>query len=305
MHDASTKDQSVIRILFITFFFNGVVCLLKLIYGFMTHSISLEADGFHSLLDASSNIVALVGIKLAIKPPDEGHPYGHRKIEALASLGIAILLFITCFEIISQVVGRTKNPVLPQVTWLSFFIMGITMAVNFYVSTFEKKWGERLKSDLLIADAFHTRSDLFVSLSVIASLIAVLLHAPFLDGIIASGIVIFIIYVASRVLSSSVAILLDAQLIPPEKIEKVVKPIPGIVRCHKIRSRGTRSGIFVDLHIHVDPMLSTEMSHRLTHQVINTIKSTYPEVIEVLIHTEPAYSTEPATWDKTNTTNPG
>lgn len=286
-------DKEVRKVLVITFFLNLLVSGAKLVYGMMTRSLSLEADGFHSLFDSAANIVALVGIFLASKPPDKEHPYGHRKIETLATLGISFLLFATCFEIISNVVDRIKNPVVPEIHVLSFVIMVATMIINYGVSTYESKKGKQLKSDILIADSIHTRTDIFVSFSVIVSFVAVLLKAPFVDIVIASGIVLFIIYAAWKIMYRSLNVLLDAQPMAPEDIENIVMKIPGIVLCHKIRSRGTANGVFVDLHIHVDPQLSTEDSHTLTHKVIKTLKDSHPEILDILIHTEPAYTTKP------------
>lgn len=286
-------DKEVRKVLLITFFLNLAVSAAKLIYGIMTKSLSLEADGFHSLFDSASNVVALVGIFLAAKPPDKEHPYGHRKIETLASLGISFLLFATCYEIITNVIDRIQNPITPQIHTLSFVIMIITMAINYGVATYESKKGKKLKSDILLADAVHTRTDIFVSLSVIISFVAVLLKVPMVDIIIASIIVLFIIYAAWKIMHRSINVLLDAQPMDPDDIEKMVINIPGVKLCHKIRSRGTANGVFIDLHIHVDPLLSTEDSHTLTHKVIETLKNAHPEILDVLIHTEPAYSTKP------------
>jgi len=290
---ARQTDKEVKKILIIIFFLNLLVSGAKLFYGILTKVLSLEADGFHSLFDASSNIVALVGVYLASKPPDKEHPYGHKKIETLASLGISFLLFATCFELITNVIERVKYPITPEVTIISFAIMIVTMAINYGVCTYEAKKGKELKSDILIADSIHTRSDIFVSLSVLVSFGAVLLKIPVLDIVIASGIVLFIIYAAWKIMLRSINILLDAQPMDPDEIEKKVMDIPGIVLCHKVRSRGTSNGVFVDLHIHVDPLLSTEDSHTLTHKVISLLKESHPEILEVLIHTEPAYPTKP------------
>ena len=284
-------DKEVKRVLVITFLLNLAVCGAKLIYGFMTKSLSLQADGFHSLFDSSSNIVAMIGVILASKPPDETHPYGHRKIETLAALGVSFLLFATCFEIITSVMERIRHPIIPQVDFLSFVIMGGTVAVNLWVSTYEARKGLDFKSDLLLADAMHTRSDIFVSLSVIGSFVAVLLEAFFLDIVIAGGIVLFIVHAAFRIMHRSLNVLLDAQPMSPIGIEEAVMHIPGVLLCHKIRSRGGGYGIFVDFHIHVDPLMTLEKAHSLTHEVIRQVKEKYPEIVDVVVHTEPAHLT--------------
>lgn len=285
------NDKQVLKVLWITLFLNAIVSIAKLIYGHITASISLQADGFHSLLDFSSNIVGIFGIILAAKPADEGHPYGHRKIETIASIGISFFLFFTSYELIITVWDRIKNPAIPHVDLLSFVIMGVTIGVNFFVAVYERRVGEKLKSDLLLADSSHTKSDLFVSLSVMASFVGVLLGIPWLDVAIAIGIVVFIFYVGFRILFNNLNVLLDAQTIDPEIITKMVLSVPGVQHCHKVRSRGTRNRVFLDLHIHVEPTMTTELSHELTHIVIRKIKKQFTEVADVLIHTEPAYPT--------------
>lgn len=288
-----THQNQVQKVLFITLGLNIFVAAIKLLYGAYTHSLSLEADGFHSLFDGASNIVGMVGMMLAAKPPDKSHPYGHRKIETFASIGIALLLFTTCFEIISNIIERLHHPIQPIINPTSFLIMIVTIAINAYVSVYEKNQGKILKSDFLMADAVHTTSDILVSASVIASFVAVLLNLPIIDMVIAGIIVLFIVYTGLKILYQNLNILMDAQTIDPELIKKEVLMIEGIKLCHKIRSRGTNNGIFIDLHIHVEPLMTVETAHLLTHKVIKKLKEKHPEILDVLIHTEPAYSTKP------------
>lgn len=281
------RDHQIIRVLVITFILNLIVCVAKLIYGWMTHSLSLQADGFHSLLDSSSNIVGMIGVWMAARPPDQGHPYGHRKAEALASLFISFLIFFTCYEVITDVIARYHSPVVPSVGLMSFVIMVATMGINYGVAHYETNKGRELRSQILTSDAVHTHTDILVSLGVIISFIAVLWERPMLDWIIASMIVIFLLYAGFRILLQSINILLDAEIIKPEDLHAVVMGVQGIYACHNIRSRGSQDGIFIDMNIHVDPQLTTETAHQLTHEVIDVVKKNFPEVIEVLVHTEP------------------
>lgn len=287
-----TRQSKIRQVLLITFFLNLSVALAKLFYGLWTQSLSLTADGYHSLFDASSNILGFVAIWFAYKPADEGHPYGHRKIETMGALAIALLLFGTCFEILGDVRHRIDHPVEPHVDIWSFVIMISTLIVNFMVSNYEKAWGKKLNSDILLADGTHTQIDQYVSLSVIASLISVKLGYASLDIVIACGIILVIIYAAFSILMENFNILLDAQVADPQLIENMALSVAGVQRCHKVRSRGSRGGMFIDFHIHVDPLMTTEESHLLTHKVIHLIKSKMPDVIDVLIHTEPAYQTK-------------
>src|SRR6185503_12930948 len=106
MERVSTRDAAVGRVLWIVLFLNLLVAALKLVFGFLSGALSMVADGFHSALDASSNVIGLTGMRVARKAPDPGHPYGHRKFEALAALAISLFLFITCYEILSSLIGR-------------------------------------------------------------------------------------------------------------------------------------------------------------------------------------------------------
>ncbi|MCE5215169.1 MAG: cation diffusion facilitator family transporter, partial [Methanobacterium sp.] len=121
--------SSVKRVLIIVLALNIAVALSKMIYGWLTNSLSMVSDGFHSLFDGTSNIIGIIGIIIASRPPDQVHPYGHEKFETFASLGIAFLLFITCFEILQSAIGRFFNPETPDITMISFLIMGITLVI--------------------------------------------------------------------------------------------------------------------------------------------------------------------------------
>ena len=123
----------------------------------------MTADGFHSLTDGTSNIIGIIGIGFALKPRDEDHPYGHKKFETLAGLGIAMMLFFVSIDIIKGAFAKFFNPVTPNVTVESIIALVVTLIINIFVSTYENKKGKELNSDILIADSMHTRSDIFVS----------------------------------------------------------------------------------------------------------------------------------------------
>jgi cation diffusion facilitator family transporter len=180
----STYKQ-VKRVLSLTLFLNLAVAVAKLLWGHLTNSLSMQADGFHSLFDGASNIIGLVGIWVARHPPDDCHPYGHKKFETFAAFGISVLLFLTCFHILESSYSRVQTPFAPQATFLSFIIMLGAIGINFFVAWWETKKGKEFKSDVLMADAMHTKSDVFGSLSVFISLIATRLGYPILDPVAA------------------------------------------------------------------------------------------------------------------------
>ncbi len=282
-----TRAREVKKVLYITFFLNLLVSGAKLGYGYYTHSLSMVADGFHSLLDSSSNVVGLVAIVFAARPADRGHPYGHRKIEALAAMLISGMLFWACYEIASSAYRRYLDKTVPEVTLYSFLIMIATMAINAWVSRYESKRGHELHSQILTADSAHTRSDIFASLSVIVSLIAVKLNIGWMDIAAAGLIAVFVGYSGYKIVLDSLGTLMDSAQLDPREVIPIVMGVEGIKKCHHVRTRGHSTAVYMDLNIHVDPNLPTKEAHRLTHQVIRKIKEQIPQVVDVVVHTEP------------------
>jgi cation diffusion facilitator family transporter len=155
-----------------------------LAFGYATGAVSIVSDGFHSLTDSASNIIGLIGARAASKPPDEDHPYGHRKYETLAAGGIFVFLVLVVVEVLRGALERLYgNAPPPQIGLSSFVVMGVTLAVNLLVVRYESGRGRALKSELLLADAMHTRSDVLTSCAVLVSLAGVWLGYPLLDPI--------------------------------------------------------------------------------------------------------------------------
>lgn len=159
--------STVKRILIVILILNIAVAIAKGLYGAYTNSLSMISDGFHSLFDSASNVIGIVGIMIASRPPDAEHPYGYNKVETFASIGVAILLFITCFEIAQSAIGRFFVAETPEITTLSFLIMGVTIAINIGVSWYEYRKGGEIGSNILISDSLHTKSDIYASIAVV------------------------------------------------------------------------------------------------------------------------------------------
>jgi cation diffusion facilitator family transporter len=263
------------------------VASAKLFYGWLIHSASMTADGFHSFSDGSSNIIGLFGIWVASRPVDETHPYGHKKYETLTSVGISVLLFLVCFNVVREGVLRFLHPVIPEVNVKSFLVMGVTLAVNIGVMIYENRKGIVLKSDILISDALHTRSDILTSSSVILTLIGIKFGYPILDPIASLIIAVFIGYAAVDILKKSSWVLSDGVAIQIEQIEKVVLAIKGVKKCHRIRSRGRTDDIHIDLHVLVDPEMHIHQAHHLSYAIENKIKRDFRGVTDVVVHMEP------------------
>lgn len=284
--------RAIRRVLWITMGLNLVATAAKLIVGYWTGSLSLIADGFDSVFDAASNVIGLVGIYVAARPADEDHPYGHRKAETMASLVIAGLLFLTTWELIKSAVERLRDPSLIQaeVNVWSFVALLVSIVVHMTVVWYELRAGRRLQSDILVADALHTRADIFVSLSVVGGLIAVRLGYPIADPIMALVVALFIAKIGIDIIREGSPTLMDRVMMLPDEVEQIALSVPGVVSCHRVRSRGHEGAVYADLHIRVSPAMSTERAHAIAHEVQHQIRERRPDVKDVTVHVEPAGS---------------
>lgn len=282
--------KKIRKVLWIILLANLLVALLKIVIGRLIKSSSITADGFHSLSDGSSNIVGLIGIGLASKPIDKDHPYGHKKFEVLSGLFIAaMLVFMGVKIIINGIVGFTAPKAL-SITTESLITILITLFINILVSKYEYSIGKKLNSYILISDSLHTKSDIFVSLGVLTTLIGIKLGLPPIVDSIASLVVAgFILNAAYEIFVSTSGILVDKAILDDEFIKNTISDFSEIKDIHNIRSRGSEDNIYIDMHIMIDPKYSVEDSHVLLHRIENKIREKTNNTTEVIIHVEPYY----------------
>lgn len=282
--------RKVRKILWFILFANIGVAAAKIVMGMMINSSSMQADGYHSLTDGTSNIIGLIGIWIAAKPVDSDHPYGHKKFETLTGLFIVGMLTYLGFRIITEAVSKFMKPVTPEITAESLIVMLITLCINVFVSKYEYRKGVALNSTILISDSMHTKSDVYVTTGVIATLVAIKLGAPPVIDPIASLIVAcFILLAAFEILKSAGSILVDRCVVESEKVAKIVLAQSRVRGVHKIRSRGTLDDIHIDMHIQADAHLKLADSHRLCHEIEDALRKELNCNVQVIIHLEPYY----------------
>jgi cation diffusion facilitator family transporter len=284
---AGDYSSQVRKVLIYTLILNALVAVAKVVYGLMTNSVAMMSDGFHSVFDGTSNVIGLIGIWIASHPPDEKHPYGHKKYETLFTIIIAVMLFTTCFEILKKVYQSFHEEHITDVTQTSFLIMLVTMGVNIFVMLYEKTKGKLLGSEFLIADAKHTKSDILVSLTVIMSLVFTKMGYPRADVLVGLIITVFIAKIGYEILKNASDVLVDTVCLDTSAIEFVVSSIEGAKGCHEIRTRGSMNAIYLDLHVVVDRDISTEKSHSIADNIEENIKKKFPSVIDIVVHIEP------------------
>ena len=284
----TSHAHRVERVLWIVFVLNLAVAAAKFFYGLASGSASMQADGIHSVFDSVGNIVGLVSIALAARPADEGHPYGHSKFETYGSLAIGALLLLAAFEVGSGAVGKLMSgSYTAVVTPASFAVMVGTLVINLFVTTYERRAGRRLKSEINMSDADHTLSDVFVSLGVIAGLVLVALGFPQADPLMALVVTAAILVSAWGVFRTAFRTLSDTAQLPEAAVRAVAASVPGIRGVHRVRTRGTEAEVYCDLHIWVDPAMTVRDAHALGDEVEAAVKEQFPAVREVLVHIEP------------------
>lgn len=284
----SERVHAVRRVLVWVLALNIGVALAKLAYGLVIDSVSVTADGFHSLFDGTSNIVGLIGLGIAARPADRNHPYGHTKYETFATAAIGALLLFAAWNVGSSAFERLRDPGTgPSVDTVSFLIMLATLVVNIFVTTAERRAGQRLGSEILKADASHTASDILVTGSVIGGLAAVKLGYPIADPLLGLVVAGFIVVTAVRVLGEAGTSLADSARIDPAKLCELVLAIEGVRGCHDIRTRGSESEVYVDLHIQVDPAMTVADGHAVAERVEHAVAEGFTDVVDVIAHLEP------------------
>lgn len=281
------RYAGVTRVLWGILVLNLVVAVTKIALGFVTGAVSILSDGFHSLTDSASNVVAIVGVRIASRPPDENHPYGHRKYETMASLAILIFLVIVLVEVVTAALGRLHDGSAPTILPGGIAVMVATLVVNIGVVVYESRAGRRLNSEVLLADANHTRSDVFTSIAVIGALLGVRAGYPMLDPLAALLVAGFIGRACWQIAKEASRILSDEIVFAESDLREEVLAVPGVLGCHRIRTRGSADHVFLDMHVWFDGSSTLHAAHDASHVVKDRLMGRYPQIVDVVIHLEP------------------
>jgi cation diffusion facilitator family transporter len=276
------------RVLVITLLLNLAVSAGKIVVGKATGSLAMLADGFHSLVDGLNNVAGLVVTGFAYAPPDEGHPYGHRKFETAAAVVLGLGLLGVAYHVVQEAFRGAAGARAPAVGLLNWAVMLGTLGVNVLVTRYEAREGRRLGSGFLQADAAHTRSDIFVTLGVLASFAADKAGLRWADPVAAFLIAGLIAVMAVRILVGSFHTLTDRAVFRAEALAPLVLQVPGVRSCGEIRTRGGPGAVYVDLVMHVDGELTLDEAHALADRVEAALMGAHPEIVDVVVHVEPA-----------------
>jgi len=290
------RHREVRRVLVWVLVANLMVIVAKLFVGLRSGSIAVFGDAAHSGIDAVNNLVGLFAMRLVAAPPDEQHPYGHGKFETLAALGVAGFLSVTCFELIQGAITRlVQGGSAPSIDPLMITVLAGAMLVNGVVAVGEAKAGQRLSSEILIADARHTASDVFVTAGVLAGLVVtVIFEWTWADAVLALLVALVVAWSGFQILRETIPVLVDERALDPVEIEKVAGSIKGVKATSQIRSRGKLGAGFAELTIHVGREESVISAHDIADSVEQRIAMEMG-FSNVTVHVEPELDPSPNT----------
>lgn len=269
---------------------NVAVLLAKIIIGVRAGSLAVLGDAVHSSVDAVYNVLGLVVVRVAAREPDEDHPYGHGKFETLGALAIVVFLSITCFELVRSAIGRLiAGGHVVQMTDAALAVLLATLATNILVAWYENRRGQELKSELLIADAAHTRTDVFITIGVLIGVLFAREGHTWIDPAVAIVVALLIVRVAYQILARVLPILVDERALPEPTIREAAQSVDGVKSAYGIRSRtgGGNTGVrYAEVTIAVDSAANVADAHAIADAVEERLKQDL-ELAEVTVHVEP------------------
>ncbi|MBT4363339.1 MAG: cation transporter [Desulfobacteraceae bacterium] len=277
----------------LSFVINTVLFFIKIIIGIKFHSTALIADAIHTLGDSATSIIVIMGFKIAKKPSDSEHPFGHGKMEAVATLVVSVLLFIAGFETMKQSLTCIFNPTKSSVNIYVFIIITGTIIIKELLARFSYELGEIIDSDTLKADALHHRTDVYATILVIVAMIASEFGFDYIDGIMGGMISIIIFYSAFSIARNAINPLLGEA--PSQEmlkeIEAVATSANGVSGVHDIIIHQYGKTVIVSMHIEVSDKLSASESHDIAETVEELIEKKTGGV--VVIHVDPINKNHP------------
>ncbi|MCH9636511.1 MAG: cation diffusion facilitator family transporter [Candidatus Rickettsiella isopodorum] len=266
---------------------NILLAGLKIIFGIIGHSHGLLADGVHSLSDLIVDSVVIIAAKFGNKAADEDHPYGHGRIETAATVLLALILAIAAFAIIINAfitIAAIHAIIIPSqiVLWIALSSVLLNEILYFWT----KHIATRIKSKLLMTNAWHHRSDSATSIAVAIGVIGAWLGFPKLDAVAAIIVGLMILKIAWDFGWHSIRELVDTALSieETEKIKLFIKEIPGVKAIHQLRTRSIAGSIFCDVHVLVDPSISVSEGHYIGQEVDKRLIESFPDITDVTVH---------------------
>ena len=288
---AGTKEKIIRRVTWIGLIVNLFLAGIKLTAGLLGKSQALVADAIHSLTDLTTDIAVIAGSHYWERPPDEDHPYGHKRLETMVTVFIGLMLAAAGLGIGWKAISTLRYNGASPPGWIAFLAALVSIICKEVIYRWTARTGKRLKSAALAANAWHHRTDALSSLPVLAAVggARVLPSWSFLDRLGAVVVSIFIIHASIKIIRPALSELIDAGA-PADtrnKIRKLAHGNENVLQVHDIRTRYVSTSIVADLHIVVQGSLTVRQGHDIADNVKNRILKGIPEILDVIVHIDP------------------
>ena len=275
--------RSIRNILRVILVLNLIVAAVKIFYGFQTDILSIITDGYDSLFDGVANVVGIFAIIIASRPANEKQPYGYSKVETFSAIVISILLFITGYSVLSEAFVRFSGVGMPNVSLESFIVLVATLAINIPVAVYEYRKGKELNSPVLISDSKHTIVDVFVTIGVLIGLVFIKMGFTIVDPILSVIIAIIILNTGISILLDNIKVLLDSNILDNGRIENIVLNVEGVKGVSNIRSRGTQSNVFLDLHLILEGDINLRDAEKIKNSCKEELNNNFSVIKDIII----------------------
>jgi cation diffusion facilitator family transporter len=280
-----------IRSTLIGMIFNLVLAGIKIAAGVLGNAYALVADGIESLSDVFSSFVVYLGLRIAMQPPDESHPYGHGKAEPIAAIIVGGALLAASGLIARESIQQIRTPHYPPAGW-TLIVLALVMAVKETLYRYVAGVGRQVESIAISTDAWHHRSDAITSAFAFIGITVALIGGPGWEGaddwaaLLAAAIITMN---ALRLLGPAIAEITD--MAPRtdirDEVRRVARGIGGVIDVEKCLVRKMGFDYYVDLHVIVNPEMTVREGHDIAHQVKDAVRLANPRVSDVLVHIEP------------------
>ena len=288
--NAAKMDQLKARASYVGAAVNVFQTLLKISFGILGQSAALIADGIHSLSDLLSDLLVIIAVRLGSREADHDHPYGHRRFETIATVILGVSLIAIGGAITWSVMNRMAHPDhLPVPNELGMSVAALSILVNEWLYQYTKRIAKKTRSKLLMANAWHQRSDAISSIVVLFGIGAVILGYPLADAIAAIVVALMVAKIGLGLVLESIKELVDTSL-PPKlisEIRKTIMAIDGVEGIHLLRTRQMGEDALIDAHIVVDPRITVSEGHSIGDSVRDELISRFDDVMDVLVHVDP------------------
>ncbi len=286
-HRLDVEFRSASRVTLIGMLLDTLLGLAKCVVGMLFHSQALVVDGIHSFTDAISDVVVLAVMRLSRRGPDANHPYGHQRFETLGTMVLGSFLIAIggalAWDNLERVIAAQPIAV-PG--WPVLVVAALSVVGKEWIFRYTRRVGEQIRSDLIVANAWHSRTDAFSSVVVLVGAIGAMAGFPWLDAVAAIIVAAIIAHVGWQLTWSSVQELVDTGLSDEdtERLTSVASATEGVLNVHDMRSRRMGSDILVDVHLVVKPEVSVSEGHQVGMRVIQRMREALPDIRDINFH---------------------